>query len=143
IVSRSFRTSEDGAAAVFLVTVLMMRHAARGAKDLRRTLLVKRHPAIRARKLVGHLLLVPFAEVERVTPDLYEIAAIERAPARGLPGHKYWPHGVKKRLRPPQLDAGVLRLNSVVLEQVDVRSLAAADHGYRFVENELLSSQRS
>src|SRR5262249_26381956 len=86
---------------------------------------------------------VPLAEVKRVASDLDEVSALQRAHARGLPGDEDRSIRAQEGLRAAHLNAPMLGKDGVVLEQIDVTLLAAADGGKGLVEDELLSRKRA
>src|SRR5579859_3527259 len=81
---------------------------------------------------VRSLTSVPFPEMKRVTPDLDQIAALQRPHPHWLAGNKDRAGRVQEGLRSAQLDPGMLRKNGSVFEQINIGLLIAADGGDRF-----------
>src|SRR6185437_3736674 len=121
----------------------MVWHAAAGAVDLDQLRLLKGSTAVRACRGIGHLLPLPLAEMKCVPADLNQVAALQRAIFGRLARNKDRTFRMKKSLRAPQFNAAVSGLYGWVFEQVDIRLLIAANHGQRFVKDELFTCQRS
>src|ERR1700759_4510767 len=146
IVCRGALAAENRAAAVFTVAIFMVRRAARSAENLWRNgcrfAFFKSHAAIRTNRL-SHLVSLPFTEVKRITANLNQVSALQRAGTRRSAGNKDRAVRTEKGLRAAHLDHAMLRKNACVFEEIDIARLVAADGGERLIKKELLAGQRT